>query len=627
MNKQQFRELLSDRGFQLTEEQWQAITHPLLPQAIFAGPGSGKTTVISLRAAYLHMVEGVLPEQILIFTFTRKSAEELTARLSKLDSTLVQVAAGTFHSLFLKLFYRYDRTSPQILSERESFRMIQTALGKITRKSSDHDIGRMLQSITLMKNRAESPFDIEVRSNIVLRKVWQTYEQIKAASKRWDYDDILIEFYNKLGHDDFYQWIVQQYRAVMVDEFQDTSRIQWLILHKMCGELLPLTVVGDDDQSIYHFRGAEASVIREFLATYPQASEVVLAKNFRSVDTVIEVATKLIEHNSERRPKAFEGMVGSGPKPQLLVFTDERVEAVTVATRISGAKARSTRTYGVLARTHHQLYAVIESLYVAGIRFSVEEKKVVPYLQRDVQNLLKWLQAAVGMATLADLEQVFSQYLISKGVQQKLYDLLFQERVKSTQDWFKQLILYDQGKISKEFLIFLENLAGMTARSAFVTAWNIYRNYFIKSSRRDTEERRKRAIQVVLAGIPKNLSLKPWLEMVKQRVHDLNRLPSRVRVMTFHAAKGLEFDEVYLIGLHDGAVPHPRSLAKESIVSRQNGRAEERRLLYVGCTRAKHRLWFSYSTNHGRETFSPSPFLYELGLLKKPISKRHSERE
>ncbi len=613
MDSAAFLAQLRGRGVRLTDEQWEVVAHPLAPLAIFAGPGSGKTTVITLRAAYLYLVEGIAPERQVIFTFTRKSAAELRQRLQTWGVELVGVQAGTFHSLFLRWFAMYYKAQPQLLTEGESRTLLRRAIGEKARTRGEDRFEEAQQMITRAKNTAADAGAYLSHNGHDVYSYYTRYEALKAEVGKWDFDDVLRQFLKRLNDRGFLEFLRAEFHAVMVDEFQDTSHIQWLALNKLCGNALPLTVVGDDDQSIYGFRGAQSSVLQEFLAAYPRAHPVVLGKNFRSVDPVIAVSARLIGHNKERRNKRFEGMVGAGELPRLTVYPDEWTEASVVAAKV-GEAVQAGRSVGVLARTNHQLFAVVEALWRQQTAFAAQDASVLPYRQFDVANLLRWLKAAANLLPTRETQAAFSHFLLAKGVNQEAYEPLLRQRVGNGRDWLKTAAATDRSGMAHAFFELLERVGQLSASAAYHEVWRVYRPYCDARRRKRNDDLGASAVETVAKGIAQDLSLLVWLRVVEERLRMGFGTKSPVQVLTMHGAKGLEFDEVFLVGLHDQALPHRKSRQEKD---RVRALEEERRLFYVGCTRAKWRLWLSYARRGSGRECQASPFLAELGLKKR----------
>ncbi len=620
MNSHQFRSIIQDRGFPLTDEQWEAVSHPLSTLAVFAGPGSGKTTVITLRAAYLHLVEGLSPEEMLVFTFTRKSAYELKQRLQQLHPVLSRVNAGTFHSIFLLFYSKYRGIQPQLLTDGENRRLLRQVMKNGARNPEDESVEEALQIITRVKNSSTTPETLMAKDHQDWLSVYKRYEAMKQQMGRWDFDDILLQFYHQLADRRFLEWLRSHYRSVMVDEFQDTSLVQWKALEKLCERQIPLTVVGDDDQSIYAFRGAESGVIRLFLSMYKDAKEVVLGKNFRSIDPIIATASRLIGHNAQRRKKNFEGMIGDGAAPTLREYADDGMEALGIAKIVSERIQVAQHTIGILARTNYQLYPVVEALWQQGISFVVHDPSVLPYRQFDVQSMLKWLSVAAGLASTADAQQAFQQFLLAKRIYKINDESIFRTRASSSGEWLKLLVIQNPLGVGREFGELLTHWSTLDAKSAYLEAWRTYHPFYEmrKKSRRD--DKGEMAVLLVAKGIPHKQRVFEWVLAVKEREQQLTKQAAPIQVLTMHGAKGLEFDEVFLLGLHDRALPHQRVHVKKNNLT--DSVEEERRLFYVGCTRAKKKLWLSYPKKEGSTPVNPSPFIEELGFSTGTMSER-----
>ncbi len=620
MNSRQFRSMVKDKGILLTDEQWEAVSYPLSALAVFAGPGSGKTTVITLRTAFLHLVEGLAPEEMLVFTFTRKSALELKQRLQQLHPMLSRVNAGTFHSIFLRFYSKYQHIQPQLLTDGENRRLLRQVMKNGVRNPEEELMEEALQIITRIKNSSVTPEALMAKEHPDWLSVYKRYEAIKKQLGRWDFDDILLQFYHLLADQRFLGTLRSHYRSVMVDEFQDTSLVQWMALEKLCEKQIPLTVVGDDDQSIYGFRGAESGVIRMFLSDYKNAKEVVLGKNFRSVDPIIATASRLIEHNALRRRKDFLGMIGDGALPVLREFADEGMEASVIARLVKERMRNSQYTIGILARTNYQLYPIVESLWQQGISFVVRDPSVLPYRHYDVHSILNWLAVAAGLASTADAQQAFHQFLLTRRIFKGSDESIFKTRTSSSAEWLKMLSIRNPFGVGQDFAELLEQWKVLDAPTAYMDAWRAYHPLYELRKKNRNDDKGEAVVSLVAKGMVKNQRLTDWLKSVKDREHHLTRESAPIQILTMHGAKGLEFDEVFLLGLHDRALPHLRVHAKKA--DYKGSVEEERRLFYVGCTRAKKQLWLSYAKKEGGISVNPSPFLEELGISKNATPER-----
>ncbi|MCY0894276.1 MAG: ATP-dependent helicase [Acidibacillus sp.] len=607
MNDQEFVHFLRSKSLRVTADQWAAISAHGEALAIYAGPGSGKTTVLIVRAAYLYLVQGMAPEHIVIFTFTRKSAFELKNRLERFLPALKRVVAGTFHSLFLRFLLRDKHVNPQLLSTKEQRTLMISALTRV-RLPNDREIcDRYLQSISQLKNQARVVFTMDENDDCidpVLEKIYAIYEEIKRDQDRFDYDDILITFYQAIRDDMCFRDAVQSsMRAVMVDEFQDTSRIQWLSIKLLCKQSMSLTVVGDDDQSIYRFRSADPHILATFEREYPQASVVVLRHNFRSTDPIIRLATQMIEQSDNRKKKSFIGVIGAGVKPALSRYGSEWDEAERVANAIVQlVQVTPKRTIGVLARTNRQLICLVDALRSKHLLFTTQDLGTDLYKDFVVQRLLFVLQATRYNANRTSLQEATTEYAKWLDIQK-----------------------LDAQTVSRHFEQFLHTIRHLSAKSAIQYAREVYDPYLSRSRQNRSlhSDGGLDQLQLLYEKVPEDQKLSHWLS----ELDNLIQAPApsayhyQIQLLTFHGAKGLEFDDVFVIGLHDQAVPHRRAIHEASSeLDHQIAIDEERRLLYVALTRARYRLFMSYSTLVLQHQTNFTPFLDKL-LVKKNEEK------
>ncbi|HEU4965275.1 MAG TPA: ATP-dependent helicase, partial [Bacilli bacterium] len=325
---------LASYGIQLNDEQREAVRHVAGPLVVFAGPGSGKTTVLTCRAAYLLQEARIPASQLLIVTFTRAAAEEMQSRLAALpgiSAPMVRAAEiGTFHSVFMRMLVQQSGGRvPQLLEDNEQRNIVRRLLREQGRDGDDEEVADALQKIGLCKNNLILPERIKASKpeNQQFREIYQGYEQAKSENDRWDYDDILVRCYYLLrSNPDLLEHYRNKFRYVLVDEFQDTNLAQYEVV-KMLGGHGNVCIVGDDDQSIYRFRGSQVEFLLDFDKTFPDARKVILATNYRSTDPVIDTASRLILHNRKRQSKQIRGTERAGDKPELLRPEGERDEA------------------------------------------------------------------------------------------------------------------------------------------------------------------------------------------------------------------------------------------------------------------------------------------------------------
>ncbi|PWI59053.1 ATP-dependent helicase [Sulfoacidibacillus thermotolerans] len=599
MTESEFKALLDSRSLHLTNEQWEAIREPGPALTIYAGPGSGKTTVLTLRAAYLHLVRKIRPEQIVIFTFTRKSAKELQARLGSFLPPLKNVIAGTFHSLFLHWLMREKHINPKLWSAQEQRAAIVTVLTELRLPTHQEARDQYVQSVSKLKNlmqefNRDNLIDTHTRQTL---KVWERYEQLKRDHGRFDFDDILSEFYQTIEHDlDFRKRLQDMISVVMVDEFQDTSQIQWLSIILLCKQKIPLTVVGDDDQSIYRFRGAKPDILAAFEHSFPTTKTIVLKHNFRSTDPIIQLATEVIEQAATRKQKPFTGVVGSGIQPSLSCHQTEWAEALQVTHEIAHLVRINTHSIAVLARTHRQLICVVDALRKNRIAIQPLDPQLDLYRDYHVQRLLCVLRAT--QCTSDATEQDHMEARLEYG--------------KWRQDSLKQPKL----ATSIDFDRFLQKMRHSTAKTAIDVARAVYDPYLWRARKNRGNDGTLERLYLLYEQASDDQSLSQWLTDIdtviaqsqQRQVHS-----TQIQLLTFHAAKGLEFDHVFIIGLHAHAIPHQRAMVEaHNEYDRQQILDEERRLLYVALTRSRFRLSLHYAQTVLQQRTEVTPYLKPL---------------
>lgn len=611
----------------LTDDQCQAVSCADGPLAVYAGPGSGKTTVISCRAAYLHRVAGIPAARIVIFTFTRKSALELSARLAHLDTSLSVAAAGTFHAIFLKWLMRYGGENPRIWSEREGRLAMISVLRSLRLSTDDDTLADWLRRLSVARASAAKPGQMDDRlvwdgrrDSGPFMDVAARYEAKKREAGAWDFDDILWAFRRRLQTDESFSRAVRASAVrVMVDEFQDTSPAEWAAIEELVSPGGQIAVVGDDDQSIYGFRGAQPEILRRFLDVWPHAGQVVLRRNFRSTDPIVQLSARLIAHSRERKEKTVAGVSGDGVRPTLRVFRDEWREGRAVAASALQA-ANAGATVGVLARTHRQLAGVAENLWHLGADYAATGWNSTVYDGPHAQAVVRQLRSA-SSGNAAETAAAFADFARWRGVFPAMRsrdavmapDLEALERLlrKNGQTVLLELVL--------EFKSKQRELAHLSPRDAVAAVRAVYEPYLRRHTRHpgaaaDAREGLRDLARLEERARREN-SLSRWLEnahaFVSRREHSGQ---ARIQLLTFHGAKGLEFDRVHVVGLHGLAAPHERALRGLEAKDRAAAVEEERRLLYVAVTRARNELFLSAPSTFAQQPVPLSPFLAEVGL-------------
>ncbi|MCY0869194.1 MAG: ATP-dependent helicase [Firmicutes bacterium] len=612
MNGPEFFAKVERAGWGLTAEQRAAVEHADGPGIVFAGPGSGKTTVITLRAAYLHEVLRVPPEQITVFTFTRQSAEQLRTRLARIAPILRAVCAGTFHSIFMKHLLRATSFNPVLLGTGEARGAMRSILRELRMKDSAEAVDEALAAVSAHQTGATALSRRGAAADV--QRAIARYQAWKQDAGRCDFDDVIRVFYEALtANFTFAQGISQSLRHVMVDEFQDASPAEWSVVQLLAERAESTVVVGDDDQAIYGFRGADAAVMQHFVRRFPEHQAYVLARNHRSRDPIINVSRQLINHNDQRREKELHGVRGAGARVICRAYANEWREARAAAAFVAKAEDDGA-SVAVLARTARQLYPVATVLRLDGR--SVRSPSAADLFSHPACRPVRdFLEAAACSQAVAAGRGAFVRYARAQGAIVRA-----NPPGRSVDEWLDAVAAGDpaHAQLTRQFSSLLARAAnaeraGTEAREACLTFVRACEDVLRQRTQRPADP----AEHEVLAALGQLFEESDVHDVLaKLFAPTLSAPGGTVQLLTFHAAKGLEFDRVCAIGLHDQALPHSRGL-REAVGDPALAAAfvrEERRLLYVACTRAREMLALLYPQLTGRTPVKASVFLREAGF-------------
>ena len=653
---------------QLNGPQLQAATGIEGPMLIIAGAGSGKTRVITYRIAYM-LEKGIPQSAILALTFTNKAAKEMETRVKELTRKKLQnLTVSTFHAFglsiirdnaellgFRKNFSIYDETDRMTLI-KESLRECRMASAKVDL----YALGQLFSNIkTGLSVWNEGGGANTNAASIDLQPVYEAYQQGLKVYNAVDFDDLLIlplELFE--GHPEVLDEYRRRFRYILVDEFQDTSIIQYRMMHLLAkGEAPNVCVVGDDDQSIYSWRGANFRNITMFEEDFPGMTEIKLEQNYRSTSTILEAANWLIAHNTSRKEKKLWSGNGDGKPIELHHPDNESAEANFIAEQIRGLLVSETRRYhdfGVLTRTNSLARNIEEAFLAENIPYKVsggtsffqrkEIKDIISYLRvianpEDDLSLLRIINTpirGIGRSTVATLSD------IAKKNKSSIWDAIGRLNHARTGD---QQHLFQDKKTLTELEVFMELVEGLKADMfAGGKGWSLsgrtralvekidYWSYLVtEHGKGDKEEKRAmwkfHNIEHFIKMIenwerdPDNhdTGLYAWLNRISLITRDdgENDVLGKVSLMTIHSAKGLEFPVVFIAGAEEGLIPHERSIdGVEDAEEAAGNIEEERRLFYVAITRAREKLYITACQKRRRlqsvVECKPSPFLEEI---------------
>jgi DNA helicase II / ATP-dependent DNA helicase PcrA len=619
----------------------EAINGPVL---ILAGPGSGKTRVITHRIAYLIKVVGVNPRRILAVTFTNKAAREMEDRLSKLASTAVKdITMGTFHAICAKIL-RIDGKAigidPKyvIYDDDDQLSLIKRALNELNLDSKQFAPRALLSSISSAKAAMQGPDDIRGHSYFeeVTQRVYERYQKMLNASSALDFDDLLLKtviLFQKAPE------VLKRYQArylhIQVDEFQDTNLVQYELVKMLAGQSRNICVVGDPDQSIYSWRSADIRNILNFEKDFPDAKVVLLEQNYRSTQVILDAASNVIAANRERKAKGLWTENEKGQPACIYEAYSEEEEAQFAVSEIDklirneGFKAGD---FAVMFRTNAQSRVLEE----AFIRYGMPYKLVAGtrfYERREIKDLIAYFRLIQNPNDTVSLLRIIN--VPQRGIGDKSLDELSRWARDQGLNEYEALKQFNESQISNLELPFssrtVKVLAGFAAmldnliqKSRELTLVQLFDEVVEKTGYKqyitalvDGEDRwdnilEFRGVAQEYKDLTPEQGLTTFLESVAL-VSDVDDLPDKndtVTLITLHQAKGLEFPVVFIVGMEEGILPHYRSIDDPGQLE------EERRLCYVGITRAKKRVYLVRAFRRhlmGSNTLNkPSRFLKDI---------------
>ena len=613
----------------LNHQQRQAVTSTKGPILVLAGAGSGKTRVIIQRISWLIQVEQVLPAEILAVTFTNKAAREMQERLKdELRGRQKGVQLSTFHSLGVQLL----REHIDQLGYRSNFVIYDTQDQQSVIKGimEDHDLedSSLIDAkgvhyeIGQAKNRGLGP-DHFLQQRDSTRKtqvgqVFTEYQRVLKGCNAIDFDDILLLTLKLFEeYSEAMDPLRERYHYLMVDEYQDTNRVQYQLMCHLCQRHRNLCVVGDDDQSIYGWRGADIRNILDFERDFPEAKIIRLEQNYRSTPTILKAANQVISQNPQRMPKELWSQKPTGVPLEWIEGKDEAEELELVARQIKIQVLRHGRShsdYAILFRSNFQSRLIEETLRDSGIPYQIigstsfyerkEVKDALAYLrvihnhsdEVSLHRIINYPRRGIGKTSLIQANyycQLLRKPLFEICKQARQHSRIPTEAAMSMES-FAQMILRYQQRFQQETL-------GEVLRDLLADVGLIYD---LETQKIDpkTKEKRVGFVMELMRGLDRFVEQNPekhlrdYLERVMlftQNDREEELVSNQVTLMTLHSAKGLEFPFVFLVGMAEGVFPNQRSLD-------ESGEEEERRLCYVGITRAREELTMSMARRRKR---------------------------
>ncbi len=607
------------------ESQLQAIRHKDGPMLVLAGPGSGKTTVITHRIRHLVEEYQVEPGSILVITFTKAAAEEMKQRFQSLvGGRRFPVSFGTFHAVFfsiLKHAYRYDASN--IIREEQRMRIIRELMGRYHVDVEDEAefAGGILSEISAVKGEMISldHYYSKNCSEELFKNFYQGYMDVLARQRLLDFDDMLVMCYELFTQrkDILGAW-QQKYRYILVDEFQDINRVQYEIVRMLAAPEDNLFIVGDDDQSIYRFRGAKPEIMLGFTKDYPQAEQTLLGINYRSTAEIVDAAGRLIRHNKARYQKEIRASRGKGRPVVTAVWEDARAETRGIVEELKDYVRMGYRwsDMAVLYRTSLEPRLLMERLMEYNIPFRMKDTLPNLYEHWIALDICAYIRiAADGLAKEGRARRSDVVRVINRPKRYVNREALEGQEVS----WNKVKAWYQDKGWMVERIEQLEYDLGMIGRMAPVAAVNYirkgvgydeYLREYADYRRMKPEELLEVAdqLQESASGFS---SVQEWFAHMKEYGEQLKEQAKRrekdtdcVSLMTMHSSKGLEFSVVYILDANERVTPHHKAVLEADL-------EEERRMFYVAMTRAKDRLHVCYAKERYGKAQERSRFVDE----------------
>ena len=583
-------------------------------------PGSGKTLTIVNRVKYLIEKQKVRPEEILVVTFTRFAAAEMKSRLCLvMGKRDLPVTVGTFHGIYygiLKWAYRMNQEN--ILSETEKYQILRGVINKERMEIFDEEdfIQDIVAEIGKVKNNRIplEEFVSEKCSADAFRNIYRNYERHRKELKKIDFDDMLVLCYElfRSRPDVLAQW-QKKFRYVLIDEFQDINRIQYDVIRMLAQPENNLFVVGDDDQAIYGFRGADSELMLGFGKDFPDAKQILLGMNYRSTANIVQNSLKLIENNVERYSKKLEANREGGSCLHIQEVKDPVEEAEYVLEEIQKCKENGIKEeeIAILFRVHTDARAVVEAMVERKIPFQMKEHLPNIYEHFIAKDIMAYFRLATGKRRRQDFLQVMNRpkrYLGRDSVSGSQVSFEDMRKFYCDKDWMIDRI--DQFEWDVKMLMKMAPYAAIQYIRKRIGYDDFLKEYAF------THQINRSDLNEVLAEIEEAAkafsSVEEWFahveeytETLKVKEKERNRPRPGVRLMTIHASKGLEFKQVFLIAANEGRIPYQKAKTDKEI-------EEERRLFYVAMTRAKDFLKICYVKIKNGKEVTPSRFVDEL---------------
>jgi len=609
---------------ELSREQCAAIYHRDGPALVLAGPGSGKTTVITERTKYLIEQYGISPSNILVITFTKAAADEMKERFLHLcPQAGSKVRFGTFHSVFFMILCRaYGYTSENILRKEQKLQILKEIFAGMQIETNDEQ--EFLSSIEAEISKVKGDMlSLEYYHAICcgdaeFRSFYHKYQEALEHGRLLDFDDMLVYCYELLKQrPDICSVWQRQYPYILIDEFQDINSIQYHTIKLLVGKGANLFVVGDDDQSIYRFRGAKPEIMLNFKKDFPQAKHITLAVNYRCTDKIVKAAARVIAHNQKRFPKQICA-VNVSPQPvQVRLFRDTEDECQYIMECLQKFHEQQTAysDMAVLFRTNTQPRALVSKLMEYNIPFVMRDSMPNLFEHWISKNICTYLLLSQSLEKHGYMKRAQFLQVMNRPLRYISRDVLgdpvnFEALYGYYADKVWMLERLEKMEYDLRILAQMRPYAAVT----FIRKGIAYDHYiaaYVQEKHLDRKELDNLLDELQESAKP-YASFREWFQFMedyarqlKEQMADRKKIADGVCLSTLHSAKGLEYKKVFLLDVNEGITPHHKAVLDADM-------EEERRLFYVGMTRAKEELYICAAKERYQHEEQLSRFISEI---------------
>lgn len=613
--------------------QKEAIFHQKGPMLVLAGPGSGKTRVITERAKVLIEQYQVEPHKILVITFTKAAAEEMKERFKKrMEGVYAPVWFGTFHAIFFTILkHAYHYNSSNILREEQKKQFFREILQKLELEIEDENefLGEIESEISLVKGEMislEHYFPMNC-STEVFKTFFEEYNKKLQQYRLIDFDDMLVYCYELLSQRaDILKMWQTQFEYILIDEFQDCNKIQYDIMRMLAKPENNLFIVGDDDQSIYRFRGARPEIMLKFQNDYSNAKKVLLDINYRSTKSIVEAAAKVIQKNKERFPKNIRTINEQGESVCIQSFENLLLENKKIVETVLAYKKAGIlfSEMAVLFRTNTQPGALVEKLMEYNIPFRMKDNIPNIYDHWIARNIICYIKIALGNRERGLFLQIMNRpkrYISREYIDTTMVDFERLRTYYEDKDWMAERI----DRLEYDLKI-IKNLRPYTAIQ-YIRKGIGYEEYLVEYAayRRIKSEELFDLLDEIQEASKEFETFEDWFlhiekygeELKEQIQKGKEQKEEAVTMSTMHSAKGLEYKVVIIIDVNEGIIPHRKAVLDADL-------EEERRMFYVAMTRAKRYLHIFYVKERYNKELEVSRFLSQL--LPREEKKKQQNR-